>query len=457
MRFPGASVPTIPMTTVMLLAAFVFALRAGTATAAERIVPAQPGELIRVIANAQPGDHLILEAGRHDGPLVLNRPIILEGRDNAEVIGNGKGSTIAVTGEDISIRGLRVTGSGNDHAPIDSGIRIAQTAKRVLVEQNVLVGNLHGITIHGGTDTIIRNNTILGRKDRRLNDRGNGIYVWNAPGAVVEGNIIRFGRDGIFANASKQNAFRNNLIQELRFAVHYMYTHDSEISGNVSIGNHLGYAIMFSNNIRVIGNMSLRDKTHGVMLNYANNAEIRGNLVRGGTHEKCTFIYNAHKNTITGNRFEGCAIGIHFTAGSERNKISGNGFIGNQNQVKYVGTREIEWSDAGRGNYWSDHPAFDLDGDGLADSAFRPNDLMDHVLWSQPAAKLLLGSPAVQLVRWSQHAFPAILPGGVKDSHPLMAPPIIAVPDRIAKLEREAKPEWLEGDGNVGADPLTSH
>jgi nitrous oxidase accessory protein len=183
MRFSGASVPTIPMTTVMLLAAFVFALRAGTATAAERIVPAQPGELIRVIANAQPGDHLILEAGRHDGPLVLDRPIILEGRDNAEVIGNGKGSTIAITGEDISIRGLRVTGSGNDHAPIDSGIRIAQTAKRIVVEQNVLVGNLHGITIHGGTDTIIRNNTILGRKDRRLNDRGNGIYVWNAPGA----------------------------------------------------------------------------------------------------------------------------------------------------------------------------------------------------------------------------------------------------------------------------------
>ena len=29
----------------------------------------------------------------------------------------------------------------------------------------------------------------------------------------------------------------------------------------------------------------------------------------------------------------------------------------------------------GRGNYWSDNPAFDLNGDGMADSPYRPNDL----------------------------------------------------------------------------------
>ena len=44
------------------------------------------------------------------------------------------------------------------------------------------------------------------------------------------------------------------------------------------------------------------------------------------------------------------------------------------------------------------------------------------ILCSQPSAKLLLGSPAVQLVRWSQSAFPALLPGGVIDSHPMMKP-----------------------------------
>jgi nitrous oxidase accessory protein len=239
-----------------------------------------------------------------------------------------------------------------------------------------------------------------------MNARGNGFYVWNAPGTVIEGNTVRYGRDGIFANTSKDNLFRGNLFRDLRFAVHYMYTHNSEVSGNVSIGNHLGYAIMFSNRTVLTDNMSLGDRSHGVMLNYANNSDVSGNLVRGGT-EKCTFIYNAHRNLIVGNRFEGCDIGIHFTAGSEKNALTGNAFIGNREQVKYVGTRDIEWSVEGRGNFWSDHPVFDLNGDGLADSPFRPNDLMDHILWSQPAASLLLGAPAVQLIRWSQATFPA--------------------------------------------------
>ncbi len=103
--------------------------------------------------------------------------------------------------------------------------------------------------------------------------------------------------------------------------------------------------------------------------------------------EKCVFIYNANKNKFTENSFENCSIGIHFTAGSEGNAMSGNAFINNRNQVKYVGTRNLDWSVNGRGNYWSDNPAFDLNGDGIADSPYRPNDLIDKVLWTAPQAK----------------------------------------------------------------------
>lgn len=141
--------------------------------------------------------------------------------------------------------------------------------------------------------------------------------------------------------------------------------------------------------------------------------------------EKCLFVYTANRNTIAGNRFEGCGIGIHFTAGAEGNAVSGNALIGNQTQVKYVGTRTLDWSADGRGNYWSDNAAFDLDGDGIADAAYRPNDIIDRVMWTAPQARLLVTSPAVQVIRWAQSRFPATLPGGVLDSAPLMAPPVI--------------------------------
>jgi nitrous oxidase accessory protein len=216
-------------------------------------------------------------------------------------------------------------------------------------------------------------------------------------------------------------------MRDLRYAVHYMYTHDSEVSGNISVGNHAGFTIMYSDRLRIAGNLSLGDRDKGLLFNYANSSEIFGNVVKAGP-EKGVFLFNANKNRLHDNWFEGCDIGIHFTAGSERNVISGNAFIGNRTQVKYVGTRYIDWSDKGRGNYWSDNPAFDLDGDGIADTAYRPNDLVDEVLWTAPSAKLLINSPAVQVIRWAQAQFPALYPGGVTDSAPLMSPPAISVP-----------------------------
>ena len=411
----------------MLRAGLALALIVSPAMAAEREVPARPGALAAAIAAADAGDALLLAPGVHEGGVEIDRPLALRGRAGATVVGPGTGSVISVLAPDVEIGGLEIRGSGSSHETIDSGIGLGRKAARALVRGNRLIGNLYGVDIHGARNARVAGNVIEGRRDHRMNARGNGVYVWNAPGAVVEGNDIRWGRDGIFVNTSKKNAFRNNRFRDLRFAVHYMYAHNSTVAGNLSIGNDLGYAIMYSKRVKVLGNASVGDAEHGIMLNYANSSEVRGNLVLNGAN-RCAFIYNAHKNRIEDNRFEGCAIGIHFTAGSERNAISGNAFIANRTQVKYAGARWMDWSEEGRGNHWSDFAAFDLDGDGIADAPYRPNDAMDHVLWRQPAAKWLLGAPAVQLVRWAQAAFPALLPGGVIDSHPLMRPVEIAVP-----------------------------
>ena len=435
----------------------VLILVAAPVWAAEVQVMPGADSLKDAIAGAAPGDVIVLRDGAYRGPVTIDRPLTLTGPAGAVVDGGGQGTVITVTGDDVAVRGITVTGSGRLNADIDAGIKIVKGADRALIEGNTITGNLHGVDVHGGRDAVVRGNTIVGLRLDKMNDRGNGIYIWNAPGTVIDGNDIRYGRDGIFSNTSTKGSYRNNLFRDLRFAVHYMYTNDSEVSGNVSIGNHLGFAIMYSNRVVIKDNLSLGDREHGVMLNYANNADVSGNLVRGGT-KKCLFIYNAHKNLIFDNRFEGCGIGIHFTAGSERNVMTGNAFIGNREQVKYVGTKHVEWSFEGRGNFWSDHPAFDLNGDGIADAVFRPNDLMDHILWSQPAAALLTGSPAVQLVRWSQKSFPATLPGGVLDSHPLMAAPAIPVPPATEAMEAEVAGRWAEGThDDIDAENIGTH
>ena len=413
-----------PCPAVIVTAGFVLALPAVSAVAGVSRV--SPGQLPSALAGAREGDTLLLEPGVHPGPLVIRRSISLRGEEGAVVDGGGSGTVIRVEAAGAVVENLIVRGSGVDLSREDSGIFVTDQADGAIVVGNRLEHNLIGVYLKGPENAVVRDNVIHGRQDLRVNERGNGVQLWNTPGSVVEGNHIRFGRDGIFVTTSRDNAFRDNHFADLRFAIHYMYTNNSSVSGNLSSGNKVGYALMYSSTLQVMDNVSRGDTQRGVFFNFTNDSVITDNLVLPGEigpgPEKCVFIYNSNFNTVRRNHFEGCEIGIHFTAGSEQNALWENNFIGNRNQVKYVGTRELEWSSEGRGNYWSDLVAFDIDGDGKANKVYRPNSISDQILWRYPLAKLLMNSPILQLLQWAQSEFPALHPGGVSDSHPLMRP-----------------------------------
>lgn len=407
-------------TLALVLGWFLWSQPAPTLAAEPIIVEPGVGTLGEVLSQAVEGAALQLKSGVYEGRVVIDKPLTIEGVDGTVIQGDGEGSVITIDAPDVAISDVTITGSGLLLETMDAGVLITTEGDRARIEDSRLLDNLIGVNVKGPDDAVIRGNEIVGRRDLRPNERGNGVHLWNTPGSIVENNRFRYGRDGVFVNSSKKNTFRGNHFEELRFAVHYMYTNRSEVSGNMSIGNHIGFALMYSDRLVARDNVSIDDRDHGIMLNYANYSEITGNVVEGGG-EKCVFIYNANRNRFEKNQFEGCPIGVHFTGGSADNAFTENAFIANETQVKYVGSRWLDWATDGRGNYWSDHAAFDLDGDGIADSAYRPNDMMDQVLWTHPLAKLLINSPAVQLLRWVQTQFPGLYPGGVIDTSPLMS------------------------------------
>lgn len=391
------------------------------ATAAEIVVGQEAGALGAALKVARPGDVLRLGAFDYTGPIVIAKPLTIDGGGVAHVEGNGTGTVIAIKASDVTVEGLTVTGSGPRLDTLDSGIAIAEGTEHVRVVGNRLAANLIGVDVQGGHDALVKGNVISGRNDLHKNERGPGVYVWNAPGLLVEGNDISGGRDGIFVTTSHHATYRDNSMHDLRFAFHSMYANDIHVTGNRSSHDDMGYAFMYSRNVEATDNLSVGDRTHGIFMNYVTDVEIAHNEVRDGG-EKCIFVYNVNNGAIEGNRFEGCDIGIHYTGGSQNVALTGNAFVKDRTEVKYVGTRWTEWSVNGRGNYWSGHVAFDINGDGIADTPYRPNDSIDRITWSQPVSRLLLGSPAVQLIRWAQSQFPGLLPGGVVDSHPLASP-----------------------------------
>jgi nitrous oxidase accessory protein len=404
-----------------LLAAGSFLAAGSTAPAATLDVAPGGAALSEAVEKAQPGDQLVLASGVHNGPIVITKAIALDGAPGAIIDGGGSGTAVKIITSGAAVRRLTIRGSGTRGENFDSGVYVEQGADNVSIENNTLTGNLFGVVLHGSKNATVRNNTIANRSDLWLNDRGNGIHIWNNTGSTIEGNTVSSGRDGIYIEISHDNIIRGNRFEGLRFAVHYMYANNNEISGNTSIHNHVGFALMYSRGLKVFNNLSVSDLQHGLMLHTTYKSEVWGNFIYG-TGEKCLFIYTSAGNDIHDNRFEQCGIGVHFTGGSEDNAFYGNSFLANEMQVKYTGLKVYEWSRKGRGNFWSDNPAFDLDGNGIADAAYRPNTLVDWVLWKYPLAKLLVSSPAVQTLRYVQDQLPTLYPGGAVDSYPLMSP-----------------------------------
>ncbi len=256
------------------------ALLAGPAFAGRLQVDAGD-DVQAALDRASAGDVVLLAPGVHRGPVRIASAVVLEGAPGAVLEGTRHGSVVRVAAPGAVVRGLSVRGSGRDLATMDSGIFVEQSATEAVIEGNHLEDNLHGIYLHGAERSLARGNVIVGIEEGRVAEAGNGISLWNAPGARVEDNDIRFGRDGIFTTASKNNVFRGNRLRDLRFAVHYMYTNDSEISDNISIGNTVGFAVMYSHRLNVRGNLSDGDLNHGFLFNFANHSEIVGNTVRG--------------------------------------------------------------------------------------------------------------------------------------------------------------------------------
>lgn len=381
-------------------------------------------------------DHWTLPAGDYRGQFFINQTMTLRCEPGAVFDGQGTGDVVRLQAPNIRIEGCRFRNWGQNLTEMNSGIFIEPAATGAVIENNELRGAGFGIRVDSAKQVTIHANRIQGDESVRSQDRGNGIHLFNTTGTLVRGNEIWHTRDGIYIDTSNQVRLANNFLHDLRYGIHYMFANANEVTGNHTLRTRTGYALMQSRQLKVVGNRSEDDQNYGILMNYITYSTISDNVISrvhqgdtggdsmiSGGEGKALFIYNSLFNTIEGNRFESSNLGIHLTAGSESNKIAGNAFIGNQQQVKYVASRTQEWSQAEQGNYWSDYLGWDRDGDGIGDVSYEPNDNVDRLLWTYPEARLLMNSPAIELLRWVQRAFPVIKSPGVKDSFPLMRAP----------------------------------
>src|SRR5581483_8079285 len=118
---------------LVILAALQGIILWGAAPAAvsAKTIEIAPGDgLVQAVAAAAAGDVLHLAPGDHNGPIVIRQPLAIagDGFDKAAIVGNGQGSVITILAPNLTIRGLRITGSAKTSDETEGGIYVEQGA-----------------------------------------------------------------------------------------------------------------------------------------------------------------------------------------------------------------------------------------------------------------------------------------------------------------------------------------
>ena len=397
----------------LLLAVLLTSAQAATL----RVTPGS--SLQQAIRAAKPGDVVEIERGLYHGNFLIDKALTLRGIQRPTLSGGQKGDTLRVTAADVTIEGLIVRDSGDSLNDQNAGIYLYPGAHRAVVRNCDLSYNLFGLWIEKSNDVVIEGNLITGKREYNSSQRGNGIQLYNTTGARITGNNISFVRDALYVDVSHHAIFKGNRLHHSRYGSHYMNSYYNLWEDNDSYYNRGGLALMEVRNQVVRNNRAWGNSDHGIMLRTMQDSVVENNVIAG--NNRGFFIYDVEYVTISGNLVVDNHVGVHLSAGSTRNKVEGNDFVANREQVRYVGARDERWG-VESGNHWSNYLGWDRDGNGVGDVPYEANDMVDRLTWRYPSIKLLLASPAVQALRLVSQQFPVLRVPSVVDPKPRMQP-----------------------------------
>jgi nitrous oxidase accessory protein len=410
-----------------LVGGLVLALVAWPVHARADVRRVEPGTLGAAVAAAHDGDVLELAPGVHRGAIRIETSITLRGTEGAVFDGDATGPALVVAAPGVTVENLTIRNCRIDDDFSDAGIWVETIAAGVRLLGNTIEGCRFGVWLNGPADAEVVGTRVIGIEALSHNKRGDCIHLWDADGARIADNSVRYCRDGIYMELSSEAVIERNEVTHSRYALHTMWCDRSQYIENYAHGNLVGLALMFSQRIQAIGNVLHDNRTHGLLWVQVTRGTVEGNIIIGNT--KGLFVYNSLYNTIRGNLIARNNLGGHYWGGSQDNVMESNAFVDNEIQVKFVAARDQTWT----GNFWSDYSGWDTDDDGRGEVPYRSNTLVDALLWDYPLSKLLITSPAFQMLALAEREFPVITFPKAVDPSPQMVP---SMPDWAAVLAR---------------------
>lgn len=382
---------------------------------------AAPQALQPLIDATPAGGTLHLAPGIYLGPATINRPLILEGAGKAVIQGDGRSTILSVAANGVTVRGLRLRGSGDSHDRLDAGLMLQGDEHRV--ENNDLEDVLFGIHLKGVNRSLVKGNRVVG-KPLSTGLRGDSLRLWNSHHNRVEDNVFTRGRDVILTNSPDNQLLRNHFTDG-RYGMHIIFSPRLLAEDNRLSHTGTGIVALYSPRITLRRNQvahALTDGGGGIVIRESDDSLIENNTIL-----HCSVgmkmdapVVGGGKLIVRGNQFAHNIIGLFFYGEAGGHIFSNNRFDNNLTTVAIsapgVGNAN-QWSD----NRWDDYQGFDRNRDQIGDTPHEVLLYADRIWMETPKATFFRNTPAFELLDFLERLAPFSSPHRVlQDPRPRM-------------------------------------
>ncbi len=403
--------------------------------------------LQKMIDEAKPGSVIRLKKDIYYGPVVIKKPLTIDGGNVAIIDGEGKGNVITVLSDNVTLKNLIIQNSGNQGWRMDAGIAVKR-AKHIKIIHNVIKDCLYGIQTKYMNYSLIEANDISSKPYKQVGLRGDAIRLWWSHHNLIKDNFVHDSRDVIIWFC-RHDTFVNQTTVRSRYGIHFMYSNYDKVINYRGDHNMVGIYDMYTTNVEIDGALITNNTTVtaiGLGLKDASNLDAKNITI-----ERCTrgvFIdespYEPGMSCKFSNiRFYYNTIAMDFNTDATRNKnyFIHNDYVGNLKDIRVSGGMLDKRRGYWEMNYWDRYQGFDENHDGIGDLPFYELKYSGILTEDNPSLRIFNGSPLFTFIKFIEKLIPFSQPSILLvDKKPLMKlylPKLLH--KNIPKLQKEGE------------------
>lgn len=369
---------------------------------------------------AKDGDTVLLNKGVYkEGNIIIDKAIHVIGIDAPILDGDNKNEILTLTGKNIVIKGIHFANAGSSSMNDFAALKIIDATK-IIIENNTITNASFAIHFANSTHSIVRNNTIRGN-NKSEHSSGNGIHLWKCEHMTIENNSIQGHRDGIYFEFVTESTIRKNISElNIRYGLHFMFSHNDTYLNNTFRNNGAGVAVMYSKSVRMEGNLFDKNwgsSAYGILLKDISNSHIQNNQFIQNT--VAIHMEGSSRIEIGSNIFKGNGWAVKVQASCDDNIFHHNNFYGNSFDIATNGSKTLNKF---YNNYWDKYDGYDMNKDGIGDVPYHPVSMYAMIVEQNPTTLILMRSFMVSLLDKTEKAIPSLTPENLVDDKPMIKP-----------------------------------